>query len=111
MEEKGYEYLFAQDIMEILLAQPEVVMSWGFHDPEAIPFGIIFKVNGFVHRGTVKIIYDEGMDVFRVWTCNMEGEEIQVEDYVYVDQLLDVVDHMVEMCEGYRERVMEEYGL
>ena len=101
----------AKYIMSILRTQSMIVMSWGFNSPVALPNGLKFKVQGYLHRGLVEVIYNEGRDLFEVRTINRNGTvKKQVED-VYFDCLVDVIDVMVEKCKDYEQRVEQEYGL
>ena len=85
-----------------------VVFSWGFHHPVALPNnkGLRFQVQGFKYQGGVEVIYHEGRDLFEVslndGTC--------IED-VYLDNLVEVIDGLVERCDRYQERVTKEYNL
>jgi hypothetical protein len=45
----------AEYIYSILLMQPSIIMSWGFYNPRIIKQGLSFHVNGFKHKGSVKI--------------------------------------------------------
>ena len=97
--------------MQILRTQPMIVFSWGSHTPVAINNGLKFKVQGYLHKGWVEVIYNEGRDLFEVRTINRNGTiKKQIED-VYFDSLVDVIDGMVERCENYEEKVKETYSL
>lgn len=101
----------AKYIMQILRTQSMIVMSWGFNSPVAINNGLKFKVQGYLHKGWVEVIYNEGRDLFEVRTINRNGTiKKQIED-VYFDCLVDVIDVMVEKCKDYEQRVEQEYGL
>lgn len=86
-------------------------MSWGFHNAVAIENGLRFNVQGFLHKGKVEVVYDEGYDLFTVRLLNKDGSVKKVEEGVYLDCLVDVIDGMVEQCENYAERVKHDYGL
>ena len=101
----------AKYIMQILRTQPMIVFSWGFHTPVAINNGLKFKVQGYLHKGWVEVIYNEGRDLFEVRTINRNGTiKKQIED-VYFDSLVNVIDGMVERSENYKEKVKETYSL
>ena len=55
---------------------------------------------------TVKVVYDEGQDLFEVHLDNG-----QVEDMVYADCLVNVIDGLIERTDNYKERVETEYGI
>lgn len=83
-------------ILQILKTQPIVVFSWGFHNAQALPNGLRFAVNGYLHQGLVDVVYNEGADLFVVNTLDGNGTiKQQVED-VYLDCLVNVIDSMVE---------------
>ena len=98
-------------IMSILRNQTMIVLSWGFHNPVAINNGLRFKVQGYLHRGWVEVIYNEGLDLFEVRTINRNGSIKKQVEEVYFDCLVDVIDGMVERCENYNEKVKETYSL
>lgn len=101
----------AEYILSILKSQIFVLLSWGFHRPVRLENGLRFQVQGFVHRGTVEVVYVEGADLFEVRTLNADGSIKQKEEDVYLDCLVNVIDGMVERCPDYQKRVNEEYGL
>jgi len=86
--------------------------SWGFSNPKALPNneGLIFRVNGFKHKGLVKVVYDEGMDLFVVILLDNKNNELQQIEGVYFDCLVDVIDEAVERTSDYAERVKKEYN-
>ena len=64
-----------------------------------------------VSTGTVRIILDEGADLFEIHLIpDTEGEEKIIED-VYVDMLVSVIDENVEKTEDYEKRISEEYHI
>ena len=77
----------AEYIMAILRSQLMVVFSWGFHHPTALPDdrGLAFEVDGFLYKG-------------------------RVEEMVYCDNLVAVIDGLVERCDQYKKRVQAEYS-
>ena len=86
----------AKYILQILKTQPIVVFSWGFHNAQALPNGLRFAVNGYLHQGLVDVVYNDGADLFVVSTLDGNGTiKQQVED-VYLDCLVNVIDSMVE---------------
>lgn len=97
----------AEYILQILRSQLMVVFSWGFHRPTALPEdrGLSFLVDGFLYKGEVLVIYNEGVDLFEVVLTNT-GKK--VED-VYLDCLVNVIDGMVERVDNYKEAVRDFY--
>ena len=100
-----------QYIIEIFKHYISIVWSWGFNTPVAIENGLQFCVQGFLHKGKVQVIYDEGYDLFTVRLLNQDGSTKKVVDGVYLDGLVDTIDGMVERCKNYKDRVRNEYHL
>ena len=97
----------AEYILQILKTQLMVVFSWGFHCPTRLPDnkGLAFRVNGFKYQGWVAVEYDEGKDLFDV----IVGDK-RITD-VYLENLVDVIDHAVERTDNYEHRVKECYNI
>ena len=95
--------------MTILRSQLMVVFSWGFHSPKRLPDdkGLRFNVEGFKYRGVVEVIYNIGSDLFDVVLPNTGTK---VED-VYLDNLVELIDSLVEKTLNYEQRVQQEYAL
>ena len=101
----------ANYIMQILRSQLVNVLSWGFHSPETLPNnrGLKFLVNGYLHQGTVEVVYNDALDLFEVRTLNNDGSIKESTEDVYLDCLVNTIDGMVERTSDYHERVMNEY--
>ena len=97
----------AEYILQILRSQLMVVFSWGFHHPTALPDdrGLAFEVDGFLYKGRVEVIYNNGADLFEVHLS--DG---RIEADVYADCLVHIIDGMVERCDQYKKRVQAEYS-
>ena len=95
--------------MTILRSQLMVVFSWGFNSPKRLPDdkGLRFNVEGFKYRGVVEVIYNIGKDLFDVV---LTDNGTRVED-VYLDNLINVIDNLVEKTSNYEHRVKLEYAL
>lgn len=107
-----YDYGMADYIRQILKLQIEKVWSWGTHDCETIKNGLQFKVQGFLMKGTVKITYDETMDLFDLEF--LPDDSIKPRKAflgLYLDQLVSVIDENVEYCENCETRIDEKYSL
>lgn len=100
----------ARYIMSIFRVKTMIVLSWGFHNPKAVESGLLFNVQGFKFRGTVKVEYDEGTDLFNI-TFFKGNKAVEATKGVYVDMLVDVIDIFVEKTDDYEDRVNEEYSL
>ena len=98
----------AEYILQILRSQLMVVFSWGFNSPKRLPEdkGVSFLVDGFKYQGKVKVIYNEGTDLFEVHLA----DGTRVED-VYLDCLVNVIDGLVERTDNYKAKVEEEYRI
>ena len=94
--------------MTILRSQLMVVFSWGFNSPKRLPDdkGLRFNVEGFKYRGVVEVSYNIGSDLFEVHL----SDGTKVED-VYLDNLVEVIDSLVEKTPNYEQRVQQEYAL
>lgn len=101
----------AKYIISIFKHYLPIVWSWGFEKPVAIKDGLQFHVNGFMHQGKVKVLYNGGNDLFDVILLDRTGKETIREEGVYLDCLVDTIDRMVEKTDDYVSRVNAEYGL
>lgn len=97
----------AKYIYSILKVDIMIMFSWGFNHPTAIENGLQFKVNGFKHKGTVKVVYNEGTDLFDVTFINRRGVEVEAVERVYIDSLVNVIDYHVEKTVNYSQDVEE----
>ena len=102
----------ANYIMAILKLQPIVMMSWGI-DPKTVKTitnGLQFHVQGFKVKGTVKITYLPGHDLFRIDIIPDDDTPPIIHEEVFLDQLVSLIDDDVEKTEDYEKRICEEYG-
>jgi len=99
-------------IYQILTSKRMIIWSWRFQNPKSLPNdeGLIFHVNGFKHNGFVKVIYNEGKDLFVVILLDNEHTELQRMENVFFDMLVDVIDEAVERTTDYDERVKQFYN-
>lgn len=100
----------ANYILSILRSNLNIVWSWGFNSPKPLDNGLTFKVQGFLHKGCVSVEYNEGSNLFDIKLFSDQLEEVKSIEGIYVDQLVDVIDDMVECCDNYDQRVKEEYS-
>ena len=103
--------IMARYILSILRTELMIMLSWGFHSAYALENGLGFYVNGYLHKGKVEVVYDEGWDLFIVRTINRDGTVKEQQEGVYADGLVSTIDAMVEKCPNYKNRVMKDYGL
>ena len=108
-----FDYGIAEYIWKILKTQQTIVWSWGV-DPDSVKTiknGTQFHVQGFLMTGTVKITYDEGMDLFDIEFLPDDDKPRKAILGLYLDQLVSVIDENVEHCENYEQRINEECGI
>jgi len=99
----------ARYILKILMADPIVLFSWGFHDVKTMKNGLRFTVNGYLHSGDVEITYEEGSDSFKVRTFREDNTVKQEKSGIYISELTDTIDRMVELCDDYADKVLNDY--
>ena len=106
------DYGMAEYIWKLLKLQQIVIWSWGV-DPKTvrtIKQGIEFHVQGFLLKGTVRITYDLGEDLFNVELIpDDKSKQVETIEGLYLDNLVLTIDRHVEYCENYVERFLEEY--
>lgn len=101
----------ANYILSILRTNLNIVWSWGFHNPKPLENGLSFKVQGFLHKGWVFVEYNEDSDLFDIKLLTDQFKEVKSIEGIYVDQLIDVIDDVVECCDNYHQKVIDEYSL
>lgn len=104
------DFEMASYIYKVLSSRFFVMCSWGFHDPITITHGMQFSTNGFLHKGTVQVIYVHGMDLFEVKLMDNQNNVIKTISEIYFDELVSVIDDNVEKISDYKTRVKQEYG-
>ena len=100
----------ANYIFNVLSSRKIMMMSWGFHNPQVITDGLQFNVNGFVHNGSVQVIYQQGLDLFKIHLLNNEMVMVKEISEIYFDELVSVIDNNVEQVENYHSWVQQEYN-
>ena len=111
--DEEYSKEIANYIFSIFRTNPFVVMSWGI-DPKTvktIELGLEFHVQGFKHRGLVRVTLNEGLDLFEVSLIDENDKIVNTIESVFCDNLVAVIDDAVEKCENYQERISQEYQL
>ena len=97
-------------ILNRLTREKWIVFSRGFNSPVAIKNGLQFNVNGFIFKGIVKVIYNEGTDLFDLKFIKNNITLIPLSD-VDINELIEVLDDHIEKVDNYDERVKKEYSL
>ena len=113
IDNEDYNVRLAKYIWAILTSQPIILMSWGV-DPKTvktIELGLEFHVQGFKHRGLVRVTLNEGLDLFEVSLIDENDKIVNTIESVFCDNLVAVIDDAVEKCENYQERISQEYQL
>ena len=113
IDNEDYNVRLARYIWTILTSQPIILMSWGI-DPKTvktIELGLEFHVQGFKHRGLVRVTLNEGLDLFEVSLIDENDKIVNTIESVFCDNLVAVIDDAVEKCENYQERISQEYQL
>ena len=113
IDNEDYNLRLARYIWAILTSQPIILMSWGI-DPKTvktIELGLEFYVQGFKHRGLVRVTQNEAEDLFEVTLIDDNGTTVDTIQSVFCDNLVAVIDDAVEKCENYQERISQEYQL
>ena len=113
IDNEDYNVRLAKYIWAILTSQPIILMSWGV-DPKTvktIELGLEFHVQGFKHRGLVRVTLNEGLDLFEVSLIDENDKIVNTIESVFCDNLVAVIDDAVEKCENYQERISQEYGI
>ena len=100
----------AEYIYSILRSDLNVMWSWGFNKPTIVDKGLKFKVLGFIFRGWVHVIYNEGSDLFDIKLITIKNVEKKFIEGIYFDQLIEVIDENVEHVKNYAEAVKKEYS-
>ena len=97
----------AKYILMILKSQLMVMLSWGVSDFRALANneGLIFHVKGFKHVGWVKVVYNEGRDLFDIFYLSNDMETQKVENGIYLDMLVTAIDEEVEKTKDYENDV------
>lgn len=72
------------------------MMCWGARGFANIGNGLLFKVSGRKLKGTVRVMLDEGSDLYNLHFLNLRGREINKIEGVYFDQLAELIDGVIE---------------
>jgi hypothetical protein len=91
-------------ISRIIIEQINSIDKWAlgaygstnfYHIPETPEFsgGLMFSVNGLVHKGKVKILLT-WMDEYKIIFLNQKGVSIKEVNGVYCDMLVQVLDYI-----------------
>lgn len=109
-----FDYGIAEYVWKILKTQQPIVWSWGV-DPDSvmtIKNGTQFHVRGFLLTGTVKITYDEAMDLFDIeFLPDDSAKPRKAILGLYLDQLVSIIDEHVMYSKTCEKQANEEFSL
>jgi len=106
----------AQIIFEQIKATTpqNVIGSWGISKMTPTKYremeGLALKVNGFIHKGWVFILLNEGADLYEVTTFKRDMTPKEIIKDVFCEELGHLLDTLIERPAGqtdaeYREKV------
>ena len=107
IEEHNLE--LARYIWSILKTQISVLLSWGINLETVGPVtnGLEFHVEGFIHKGKVKVELNEGRDLFEITLVDDLGVIVKRIEDIYLDELVNIIDRNVERTNDYNTRLRE----
>ena len=95
-----------------------ILWSWGIRNIRAAEIdsraGLAFDVNGFLFKGTVVVVLDEGADLYNI--CLLQKNTVTiVSQGIYFDDLGSEIDRIVERSPGmtdaeYNQMVNSAYS-
>ena len=97
----------AKYILSILRSQLMVMLSWGVSDFRALPNneGLIFHVKGFKFIGWIKVVYDEGSDLFNIFYMDNDMQTQIIQQHIFFDELVRNIDLEIERTKDYENDV------
>ena len=114
IDNEDYNLRLARYIWTILTSQPIILMSWGvdLKTVKTIELGLEFHVQGFKHRGLVRVTLNEAEDLFEVTLIDDENDTtVDTIQSVFCDNLVAVIDDAVEKTDNYEKSICEEYRI
>ena len=108
----GFQFLdieISLNILRLLYAEPNKLMSWGFDNSRPTPKGVAFEVNGFKHKGWCEVVYDEGSDTYTFRTFDDNGEVKREIENCYCDNLISIIDAEVETNNDQSEEYKRQF--
>lgn len=109
-EKKQYCMSMAATIRKSLFfsIKPEVFCSWGVSKLVATWFNdmpsLEMTVQGMLHKGSVLVSYNEGMDDFEVRLLNPDRVLVKTLENVFADELGQRIDELVERPAGMTDK-------
>ena len=107
--EEEHNLELARYIWSILKTQISVLLSWGIELSNIKPIrdGLEFHVEGFIHKGKVKVVWNEGRDLFEITLVDELGVIVKRIEDIYLDELVNIIDRNVERTDDYNTRIRE----
>ena len=107
--EEEHNLELARYIWSILKTQISVLLSWGIELSSIKPIrnGLEFHVEGFIHKGKVKVVWNEGRDLFEITLVDELGVIVKRIEDIYLDELVNIIDRNVERTDDYNTRIRE----
>lgn len=93
--EQGREWHEQTEFVNAIRRNP-IVWSWGATAWTTMgKYALRFKVNGYLHKGHVYLSVNAS-DLFVVTLTTIRGKITNIIDDVYIDNIIDVIDGVVE---------------
>lgn len=97
-------------VFNLIKSGGSITWSWGASNfKNFYNRALTFSVNGFKHKGIVAITYNKVPDLFNVELRTSHYNLMEEVNDVYIDQLIDVIDYLVETendkSDDYRNKV------
>lgn len=100
-----------QEALNLVKYDINTFWSWGAHNLLNLQNkGLLFKVNGYIHKGFVLVTYNTCPDLYTVTLLNGQYNEKKVQSHVYCDELQTVIDNLVEKQSYQSEVVKPTFG-
>jgi hypothetical protein len=104
----------SKEIMEVLKFDYARVWSWGASDFCAVVYdnmpALRFTVQGFLFTGKVVVVLNEGADLYEIYCLDEAGNAVKSQTNVFIDELTEVIDRMVEKDSSQEEYVRRADG-
>ena len=100
-----------KEIHRVVTSNRAISFSWGARSWTNVKNrGLAFRVSGFKHKGNVVVMLNHN-DFFNVELVTIRGNSKQLVKDIYVGDLVDVIDGLVEKTDNYEETVKESFSL
>ena len=94
-----------KQIQQTITQNRSIAWSWGARSWTNVKNrGLAFRVSGFKHKGNVVVMLNHS-DFFNVELVNIRGNSKRLVKDIFVGDLVDVIDGLVEKTDNYKESV------